>query len=343
MDQSGALTPADIRRAVVEGIIDTPTAERLLQWSSRRPLKSRAATETRTGLNFVSVAYYIGALLMISACAWFLGDKWESLGDAGVLVTCLIYAGVAAGIGVWLRANEYSTAGGLLVTVAVSLTPLVTYSIEHMTGMWPLDSPGSYARYYPWIHGSWVAMELATIAAGAIALRYVRFGFLLAPVAFSFWFLSMDLFALLMGYGELTWSGRAWVSVFVGAITIGLGYGLERTIGREEAVSEDFAFWCYLFGLMAFWGGLTAMNSDSEAGKFLYLLTNVGLIGLAVWLRRATFVVFGAMGCWAYVGHLAYTVFKDSALFPFAIAGIGLVMILTTVWAQRQWRAVLAQ
>jgi hypothetical protein len=254
----------------------------------------------------------------------------------------LIYAGVAAGVGLWLRANEYDTAGGLLVTVAVALTPLITYTIEHMTGMWPLDSPGAYARFYPRIHGSWVLMELATIAVGAIAFRYVRFGFLLAPIAFSFWFLSMDLFALLMGYGELTWSARAWVSVWVGVLTIAIGFGLEQTLGRDEPVSQDYAFWCYLFGLMAFWGGLTSMDSGSELTRFIYLLTNIGLIGAAVWLRRSTFVVFGAMGCWAYVGHLAYSVFKGSVLFPFAIAGLGLAMILTTVWAQRQWRQRLA-
>ena len=38
-----------------------------------------------------------------------------------------------------------------------------------------------------------------------------------------------------------------------------------------------------------------------------------------------------------YLSYLAYTVFKDSVLFPFVLALFGLGMILSTVWAQRKW------
>jgi hypothetical protein len=62
---------------------------------------------------------------------------------------------------------------------------------------------------------------------------------------------------------------------------------------------------------------------------------SLGLIAVSLRLRRTTFLVFGACGAWGYVGHLAYTVFKNSLWFPFVLAGIGLAMILSTVWAQR--------
>ncbi len=331
------VSAVDIRRAASQGVIRQEDAERLLEWASRGSATSPAPRERRKGLNIVSVAYYFGALLMISACAWFLGDKWESLGDRGILITCLVYAAVALGIGVWLRAQGFMVAGGLLVTVAVSLTPLITYTIEHMLGFWPVGDPGKYGNYYPFIHGSWVIMELATIVAAALALRFVRFGFLVAPLAFSFWFFSMDVAALLARVDNLSWDDRKWVSVVVGLLTMGIGYGLDRTLRRGPSASEDFPFWCYLFGLMAFWGGLTAMDSGSQVSQFIYLLINVGLIGIALPLRRTTFLVFGALGSWTYVGHLAYTVFKNSIFFPFAIALFGLGMILSTVWAQRRW------
>jgi hypothetical protein len=327
---------ADIRQAAAEGVIRPADAERLLAWGAARGVAA-SRPERPKGFNLVSVAYYFGALLMISACAWFLGDKWDSLGDAGILITCLVYAAVALGIGIWLRARGFIVAGGLLVTVAVCLTPLVTYTIEHMLGFWPVGGPGKYKNYYPYIHGSWVVMELATIAAAALALRFVRFGFLVAPMAFSFWFFSMDLAALLARVDELTWNGRQWVGVVVGLVTMGIGYGLDRTLRREESVTEDFPFWCYLFGLMAFWGGLTGMDGGSQLGRFVYLLINLGLIGIALHLRRATFLVFGALGCWTYLSYLAYSVFKDSVLFPFVLALFGLGMILSTVWAQRKW------
>src|SRR5258706_1312708 len=201
---------------------------------------------------------------MISACAWFLGDKWDSLGSSGVLATTVIYFIIATGMGWWLRGKGYVIGGGLLITVAVCLVPLITFSIEDITGLWPGKVPGEYKNYYPLIHGSWIVMELATIAAAAIALRFVRFGFLTAPLAFSFWFFSMDVAALILVQDSLEWNTHAWISVVVGLVTMLIGYGLDRTLHTpREPRSQDFAFWCYLFGLIAFWGGFNSMGRDS--------------------------------------------------------------------------------
>jgi hypothetical protein len=92
-----------------------------------------------------------------------------------------------------------------------------------------------------------------------------------------------------------------------------------------------------LFGLMAFWGGLSTMNSTAEVGSAAYAAINLGLIALAVKLRRVTFLLFGAVGVYIYLAHLAYKVFKDSTMFPFILAFLGLCLILATVWAQRRF------
>ena len=44
-----------------------------------------------------------------------------------------------------------------------------------------------------------------------------------------------------------------------------------------------------------------------------------------------------------YLGHLAYKVFRDSFLFPFALALLGLSLILVTVWVQKRFRHLLVQ
>ena len=338
------LTPADIRRAAAEGVLQDGDAERLIGWGYEQrfnrtllPGAPPPAPETRKGLNAVTVAYYFGAMLMISACAWFLGDKWDALGPRGVFATVLVYMLVAVSLGRFLRGRGYLVGGGLLITVAVCLVPLLVYTVEDMLGLWPGRRPGEYSEYYPRVHGSWIVMELATMAAALVALRYVAFGFLTAPLAYSFWFFSMDVAEWLFGQ-ELSRNQRCWVSVLVGLLTILVGYGLERTYRSRPGVprTEDFAFWCYLFGLLAFWCGLTFMESGSELGKLVYALVNVGLIALGVRLRRAVFIVFGVLGVHVYLGHLAYEVFKDSVLFPFALALLGLSVILVTVLAQRQ-------
>ena len=254
----------------------------------------------------------------------------------GSFTTTLVYALIATGVGWWVRSQGYVVGGGLLITVAVCLVPLIVYSIEDLLGVWPTEHPGGYENYYPWINGSWIVMELATICVAAIALYFVRFGFLTAPLAFSSWFLSMDLAALILGKATLEGDAREWISVGVGLVTILIGYGLDRYLSQStKSKSEDFAFWCYLFGTMAFWGGLTAMDSDSELGKAGYALINLMMIGVALKLRRTVFLVFGALGFHIYLGHLAYAVFQDSFFFPFVIAFLGLSMILVTVFVQR--------
>ncbi|HEV2799164.1 MAG TPA: hypothetical protein VGW12_01635 [Pyrinomonadaceae bacterium] len=343
-DSEQLLTHADIRRAGAEGIISVGDAERLIEWASvhrfncpSAPEPSTSAPEQSKGFNAVTVAYYFGALLMISACAWFLGSKWEALGNAGILATVVVYMLIAIGVGRFLRARGYPVGGGLLITVAVSLTPLLVYTIEAMLGLWPGDHPGAYENYYPLIKGSWIVMELATMAAALLALRFVHFGFLTAPLAFSFWFFSMDVAEWFVGRDSWNTQGRAWTSIVVGLITLAVGYGLEQMRRRSgEAQTEDYAFWCYLFGTLAFWGGLTMIDSDSELGRAVYALINIGLIVLAVKTRRAVFLVFGVLGVHVYLGHLAYEVFKDSFLFPFALALLGLSLILVTVFAQRK-------
>jgi hypothetical protein len=344
------LTTSDIRRAVVEGAISQAEAESLLDWASKQFSSSEppevvtsSAPEDGKGFNLVTVTYYFGAMLMISACAWFLGDKWDLLGSRGILITTVVYLILAASLGVWLRGKGYIVGGGLLIIVAVCLIPLITYSIEDLLGLWPGAAPGSDKNYYPLFHGSWIVMELATIAAAAIALRFVRFGFLTAPMAFSFWFFSMDIAALIIGDDYLNWNARAWVSVIVGLLTLIVGYGLDKTLHKPGVPrSEDFAFWCYFFGLLAFWGGLTALDSDSERNRVFYLLLNLGLMGIALKLKRAVFLVFGAVGVHLYLGHLAYQVFKNSFLFPFALALLGLSLILVTVLAQRHLKRLSA-
>lgn len=333
------LSATDLRRAAADGVISESDAEKLIRWAAERQNSPPALIEEVKGFNLVTVAYYFGAMIMISACGWFLGSKWDSLGSVGVLITAVIYLAISAATGLWIRSKGFVVGGGLLVTVAVCLVPLITYSIESIAGMWPAENPGEYKDFYPIIHGSWIMMELATIAAAAIALRFVRFGFLTAPLAFSLWFFSMDVAALILRTDTLEWNSRAWISVGVGLGTMLIGFGLDKTFRKPgEPRSQDFAFWCYLFGLMAFWGGLTSMDSDSEINRLLYLLLNVGLVAISLYLNRTVFLVFGAIGIHAYLGHLAYVVFKDSFLFPFALALLGLSLILVTVGAQSYLR-----
>lgn len=89
----------------------------------------------------------------------------------------------------------------------------------------------------------------------------------------------------------------------------------------------DLGFWLHLFGLLAFWGGVTALGSESETARFIYCLINIGLIGLGLFLQRRVYAVFGGLGIALYLHHLAERVFADTLLYPLALSLIGLAVI----------------
>lgn len=101
--------------------------------------------------------------------------------------------------------------------------------------------------------------------------------------------------------------------------------------------TADYAFWLYIFGVIAFWCGLTMQHSDSELGIFMYFCINLGLIGIGAVLDRRVFVVFGTLGCAGYCEHLASSILEDSWLFPIALTVIGLlVAYLGVVWQRNE-------
>jgi hypothetical protein len=204
--------------------------------------------------------------------------------------------------------------------------------LQSLSGIWPQNNPGSYQNYYIWINGSWIIIELATIAAALAAMRKIKFSFLVMPAAIALWFLSMDLAEILYTRHELTFEMRSWVSIGVGLLILAIGCAIEK-----ESEGVDYAFWIYLAGLMSFWGGLTSLHSDSEFGKFIYFLINVGLIVVSLQLQRKTFAVFGVIGINFYLGHLAYSLFKDNPFFPLALALLGIMIILSTVLFQKYY------
>lgn len=306
----------DLDRAS-EGVIRPEQADAL--W--------RALEEQSTGrprFDLPNVAYYFGALVTISAMGWFMTDAWERFGGWGVFAISLTYAAgfVISGWLAWSRAG-LRVPGGLLATLAVCMTPLAVYGFERATGLWLQGDPREYRGFYDWIKGSWFPMEICTIFAGLLALRFFRFPFLAAPIAFSLWFMSMDLTPLFFG-GTPSGDEYRWVSLLFGLVLLAGSY-LVALLARPD---EDYAFWGYLFGVFAFWGGLTAMKGGGEVDWLLYGAINLGLMLVSVLLVRRALMVFGSLGVFAYVGHLAAEIFEDSVLFSFVMSGIGLVIIV---------------
>jgi hypothetical protein len=84
-------------------------------------------------------------------------------------------------------------------------------------------------------------MEVGTIIAALITLKFIRFPFLTFPIAFSLWYMSMDLTPLLFGKPEFTWQQRLWVSLFFGLLMSGLFLYRELPCGTLQTTCPVYA------------------------------------------------------------------------------------------------------
>ena len=214
---------------------------------------------------FVTYLYYVGALIVIGAMTLFMGIAWESFGGLGIFMIAAIYALVFVkwGKASWDKPGLRVPAG-LSITMAVCMPPLAIYGIEQFLGWWPTDEPEKYADFYRWVRSQWVFMEIGTIVAGIIALSYFRFPFIMAPIAFCAWYLSMDIAPFIFGKGS-SFNLNLWITMIFGFVMMVIGFVLDRR------ADEDYGFWNYLFGGIAFWccvGGL--LFNESELARLLH-------------------------------------------------------------------------
>ncbi len=188
-------------------------------------------------------------------------------------------------------------------SISCGLVPYTVYHLQKALKVWPEGDPGPFIDFRNYVRGGWVVMEGATILVGLAYLLLVDFPFLLFPVAFGIWFLSMDLAPLVpgwtAGYARM-FEIRRQLSVAFGVGMLVAGWIMERLKGSHP----DFGFWLYLFGLIAFWFSVTFEYPTRDLYASIYLLVNVGLGLIGSHLNRTTFHVFGTIGVIVYVHGL---------------------------------------
>lgn len=320
------ITRKSLDEAVSAGILSSADAARLWDFLGWK-------TQDQAGFRFTHILYYFGGLLAIGAMTLFVTLGWEAFGGWGLFGIAFAYG--TGGILLtryFLNEKHLRVPAGLSAAFVVALTPLAVYGLQKGLGFWPTDEM-AYRDFHTLIDWRWIVMELSTLACGAILLYIYRLPFMLMPIAVTLWYMSMDLTPFLFGDSDMSWALRKFVSVFVGAVMLLIAFWIDVRTRRDP----DFAFWLYVFGTIAFWGGLSTMNSDNEFNKLIYMLVNVGMILLGAALARRVFVVFGGLGVMGYLGHLAYGLFKDSLMFPLALTIIGFFIIcLGIVWQKHE-------
>jgi hypothetical protein len=322
------IQPALLDQAAREGLITQAQGEALWRFLQAR-------TADRPAFRATHILYYLGGLVAIGAMTLFMTLGFERFGGAGLLVIALAYAAAGVALAELAQRRGLVIPAGIAAAFVVALTPLAVYGLQVMLGWWPHGMV--YREYHTRIDWRWIFMELATLAAGAVVLGRYRLPFLLMPVAVTLWYMSMDLAPFLAGGVTASWDVRKKVSLAFGALMLACALAVDWRTRRE---SRDFAFWLYLFGALAFWGGLTMLRAGSELAALGYLAVNLALLAAGAALARRTLAVFGGLGVACYLGHLAYGLFRDSMLFPFALTAVGLGVVGLGIAWQRHEAAI---
>ncbi len=322
------ITKKNLDDAVDEDILSSEQADRLLEFLKKHP-------STGPSFDFTHVLYYLGGMIAIGAMTLFMTLGWEAFGGIGILVVSLVYAAIGLKLSQVFDRKGYPIPAGICATFVVALTPLAIYGLQQALGMWPDDSV--YREYHRYVRWHWIYMELGTLAVGAVIAWKYKYPFLIMPIAITLWYMTMDITAIISG-GDFDWELRKLVSMYSGLLMIGLAFWVDV----RSRHSADYAFWIYIFGVIAFWGGMSLQHSDSELNKFIYFSINLLMIGIGVMLIRRVFVIFGALGCSGYLGHLASNIFEDSWLFPISLTAIGLFVIYLGILWQKHEKTITA-
>ncbi len=334
-------TRALIAAAEERGIVSASQREALLLLHGELSAGSTGRIEAARGFNSVTVAYGIGALLVVFAFAWFLADRWSALGPWGVLAVALVYVALLLGCHSWLERRGFVQAASVALTVAVALTPVIAWSLQVVTGHWPVDMRTEWlGGQGAWISVCWLLVDLATMLAALVAFRWRPGVALTAPMTVALWGMSFHL-ARAIAYGQLVGSLDRWMLLSNGLLVCLVAGEVDRwqvrarVRGRE--LPGDLAF-CFWFGGL-FASAIAYMSIWGPSGPWRHSLAvvAVALIALSLLLRRRTMLVYGLLALFGYLAYLAFDVFRAYLPLPAILATLGILLILTTVWVQRRF------
>lgn len=342
----------DLEAAVAAGVLNPLELDPLHDFLTARSARLPRNNEVR--FSGTHVLYYLGGMLAIGAASLFTTIAVEALGMGALLVLSVLYALFAVWLAAKLEAKGFGVPAGIFATLAVALTPLAVFALQHVLGFWA-DGPQAqhYRDYHRYIDWRWLMMELATLAVGAVLLRRFRYPFLVMPVAVTLWYMGMDIVPALLAQADSNgwFSGAAWelrkqVSLAFGGIILLFAFFIDLRSRHDK----DYAYWLYLFGLLTFCGALSMMGSGKLAGKLVYLAIHFALVFVGAVLGRRMFAVFGGIGIAIVLGDLSWNLFKNSFAFVIVLTLLGFALIGLGLWWSRhearisaRLRAVLPQ
>ncbi|MHB1312800.1 MAG: DUF2157 domain-containing protein [Gemmatimonadaceae bacterium] len=315
---------------VEKGIISAGQRDALLGLAGREG----KAAEAGRALNGVTIAYGVGALVVLFAFGWFLADRWKVLGPSGIFGVACAYAAVFLAVAYMTKREGFPVAHGVATLLTVAMVPLATWALLQWTGVWSAEYHrvcGLRLPPFGFCQGEPLAVELSAILAALVALRRVPFPPLTIPIAVVS--VSMPE-RFIREWTAVGYSGvsMGWRWVIVASLVATAAYVIDRRM-RDD----DYGLWFWVASSFAtLVGTIAVLGGDAYLRWYLGPVSLVVLVA-SVYLRRRILLALGIAGVFGYLAWLASDVFKLTLAFPLLLAVLGVAIIIVTVWLQRRF------
>jgi hypothetical protein len=291
--------------------------------------------EADRAFNGVTIAYGIGAIVVLFAFGWFMVDRWKVLGDSGVFGLSVAYAGIFLVVAHFLKREGFETARGVATLLAVGMAPLAMYALLRWTGVWTPELEGlCRQRAHPFAvcQGQPLAIELAAVAAALIAMRAMAFAPFMIPIAVVGVTLPERLLREWAPGPSIDGAGMGWRWVIIASVLAAVAYTVDR---RRRG--EDYGFWLWISVAVATWWGCMMLFQMDHSLRWYLAPVSLLVITASVLLRRRVLLIIGLFGVFGFLAWLAFDVFKLTTAFPLVLATIGISIIVLTVWVQKRF------
>jgi hypothetical protein len=275
-----------------------------------------ARSPERPRFDPANILWFFGGFVAAGAAQTVLTRVHPSARGLWILLGSLAFLAAFAALAAVLLRVGWPVAGGVLAATAVTFVAPGTVGLERLLGVW---RPGAFVDPLREFEGPYLAVALATAAAGLACYAVVRFPFVLAIVAGAVWAAGQLLLPVFVARPSL--ADHANAEIATGLVLIGVGAALDRRRERRDA------FWWYVFGLVSLAVGLAYHAFRHSSWGWLLILASGALLLLAgTALRRATWAVFGVAGVFAPIAHYL-DVWFGSLGTAFALAAFGLALL----------------
>jgi hypothetical protein len=246
-----------------------------------------------------SFLVYLGGLTVFGATGSLLTVQAVEHGAGGLVFWAVLVLAVLSALAFWFRGTGHFVTAGLLALSSVAAFVTAFGALLDWFGWLPSIADG-FRGFHFWL----LVLELATVAAAAVALSIFRFPLLVFVVAGSAWYFTTD---LLSGGGN--WS--AFVTLAIGLVLLGVA----TTV--DGGPSRPYGFWLHVVSGLTIGSALLWFFHEGNFDWILIAIAALLYISLGDRLMRSSWVVLGAWGFLQSADHFAGKWSDVGSSFPF--------------------------